>query len=85
MVAEKAINKVIKTGLENGGGRLFNMGANRRLVFSAGVFFGCANVFARESSVLKLHMRGGSGASQMDLSFLPEVKSLNDHDRDQVL
>ena len=55
MVAEKAINKVIETGLENGGGRLFNMGANRRSVCSAGVFFGRANVFARESSVLKLY------------------------------
>ena len=27
MVGEKAINKVIETGLENGGGRLFKIGA----------------------------------------------------------
>ena len=69
MVAEKAINKVIETGLENGGGRLLNMGANmRRSVCSAGVFLGCANVFARGSSVLKLQKR--RGASQTG-AFLP--------------
>ena len=69
--------------LENGGGRLFNNGANRRLVCSAGVFFGCANVFARESAVSKLQKRGG--ASQRELFFLPQVKSLNDNNGDQVL
>ena len=34
------------------------------LACSAGVFFGCANVFARESAMLKLPKRGGNGASQ---------------------
>ena len=31
------------------------------LACSAGVFFGCANVFARESAMLKLPKRGGNG------------------------
>ena len=33
------------------------------LACSAGVFFGCANVFARESAMLKLPKRGGNGGS----------------------
>ena len=33
------------------------------LACSAGVFFGCANVFARESAKLKLPKRGGNGGS----------------------
>ena len=36
------------------------------LACSAGVFFGCANVFARESAILKLPKRGGNGASQRE-------------------
>ena len=33
---------------------------------SAGIFFGYANVFARESAMLKLQKRGGNGASQRE-------------------
>ena len=33
---------------------------------SVGVFFGYANVFARESAMLKLQKRGGNGASQRE-------------------
>ena len=36
------------------------------LTCSAGVFFGCANVSARESAMLKLPKRGGNGASQRE-------------------
>ena len=36
------------------------------LACSAGVFFWCANVFARESAMLKLPRRGGTGASQRE-------------------
>ena len=36
------------------------------LACSAGVFFGYANVFARESAMLKLPKRGGNGASQRE-------------------
>ena len=36
------------------------------LACSAGVFFWCANIFARESAMLKLPRRGGTGASQRE-------------------
>ena len=36
------------------------------LACSAGVFFGCANVFDRESAMLKLPKRGVNGASQRE-------------------
>ena len=36
------------------------------LTCSAGVFFLCANVSARESAMLKLPKRGGNGASQRE-------------------
>ena len=39
------------------------------LACSAGVCFGRANVFARESAMLKLQKRGGNGASLSNLSL----------------
>ena len=36
------------------------------LACNAAVFFGCTNVFARESAMLKLPKRGGNRASQRE-------------------
>ena len=52
------------------------------LTCSTGGCFGRANVFARESAMLKLQKRGENGAS---LPNLPVIKSKSESDRSRVI
>ena len=51
------------------------------LACSAGVFFGCVNVFARESAMLKLPKREENGELELELELYFYLNTVNLSDK----